>query len=172
MEGIGDDHGAAMDAGGTEVMQALEVTALALPVTDRVIHKVKLRYIAKVGDGKDGGEHRLQTGVVAFGGQLVHLEKALIGAALDLDEVRDTNSCRNLGKVETAAKGAVLVGHSLLLGPVSRGKERPTGSSGAPGYSVLPRNSRPASFGTGISLVVTAALKAWVQRRFLLRGRR
>ena len=42
MEGIGDHHGSAVDASGTQVMQPLEVTALALPVTDGEIHKVQL----------------------------------------------------------------------------------------------------------------------------------
>src|SRR5581483_2005711 len=42
MERIGDDGGSAIAAGRPEVMQTLEVPAFALPVTNRVIHKLKL----------------------------------------------------------------------------------------------------------------------------------
>jgi hypothetical protein len=42
MERVGDDGVAAIFASGAEVMQALEVAALALPVTNGVIHKLKL----------------------------------------------------------------------------------------------------------------------------------
>ena len=42
MERIGDNGIAAILTSGTEVMQPLEVTALALPVTNGVIHKLKL----------------------------------------------------------------------------------------------------------------------------------
>ena len=37
MERVGDHHESAVDAGGTQVMQSLEVTALALPVADREV---------------------------------------------------------------------------------------------------------------------------------------
>ena len=52
MERIGDHHGAAVDACGTQVMQPFQVTALALPVADREVDKVQLGDIAEVGDGK------------------------------------------------------------------------------------------------------------------------
>src|SRR5208283_4278309 len=42
MKGVGDDSGPAVLAGGAEVVQAFEVAALALPVTNRVIHKLQL----------------------------------------------------------------------------------------------------------------------------------
>ena len=42
MERIGDNRVAAVLASGAQVMQALEMAALALPVTDGVIHKLKL----------------------------------------------------------------------------------------------------------------------------------
>ena len=42
MKRIGDDRRSAIFASGAQVMQTLEVTALALPVTNGVIHKLKL----------------------------------------------------------------------------------------------------------------------------------
>ena len=126
--------------------------------------------IAKIGDGENGREDGLETGVITFGRQLIHLEETLVGAALYLDQVWNANSSGNLGKVETAAKGAVLVGHSLLLGTRSaREKRRATVRvMRCSGCWVLPRKVRPASFGTGFPAIVTAAQKTWVQCRFLL----
>ena len=74
-------------------MQALQVAALALPVADGEIDEVELRDIAKVGDGKDRGEDGLKAVVFALGGQLIHLQKALVGAALHFDQVRNLD-CR------------------------------------------------------------------------------
>ena len=42
MKGIGDDGGSAITASGAEVMQTFEVSTFALPVTNGVIHKLKL----------------------------------------------------------------------------------------------------------------------------------
>src|SRR5205807_10424780 len=42
MKRIGDNRGSAILTSGTEVVQALEVAALALPVTNGVIHKLQL----------------------------------------------------------------------------------------------------------------------------------
>ena len=42
VKGIGDHHGAAVDAGGTQVMETLEVAALALPVADREVDELEL----------------------------------------------------------------------------------------------------------------------------------
>ena len=89
MERIGDHHGAAIDAGGTQVMQPLEVTALALPVADGEVHKVELGDIAEVGDGENGDKYGLEAVVFPLRRQFIHLQKALIGAALHFDQVRD-----------------------------------------------------------------------------------
>ena len=77
-----------MHAGRAQVMQPLQVAALALPVANRKINKVQLRNAAKVRDRKYRHKHRLQTSVVAFVGQLVHLQKSLIRAALHFNQVR------------------------------------------------------------------------------------
>ena len=115
VEGIGDHHGAAVDAGGTQVMKSLQVAALALPVADREVDEVELRDIAEIGDGKDRGEDGLQSVVLAFGGQLIHLQKALIAAALHFNQIRDLNGGGDFRKVEAATKGAGFTGHASLL---------------------------------------------------------
>jgi hypothetical protein len=102
MEWVGDDHGAAVDAGGAQVMQSLEMAALALPVADRKVDEVQLGDIAEVGDGENGDEDRLQPVIFPFGGQFVHLQKTLIGTALHFNQVRDLNRGRDLGKIGMA----------------------------------------------------------------------
>ena len=78
VEGVGDDHVAAGDTGGAQVVQALEVAALALPVADRVIDELELGDVAEVRDGKDRSEDRLQAVVFALLRELIHLQEALI----------------------------------------------------------------------------------------------
>ncbi len=131
MEGIGDHHGAAIDAGGTQVMQSLEVTALALPVADGEVDKVQLGDIAEIGDGENRDKDGLQPVVFPLRRQFVHLQKALIGAALHFDQVRDLDGGWDLGKIETATNGAVLVRHASLLRLVGR----EVGQSGVPAES-------------------------------------
>ena len=115
MEGVGDDHVAAVGAGGAQVVQALEVAALALPVADGEVDELELGDVAEVGDGEDRGEDRLQAVVLALLGQLVHLQKALVAAALDFNEVGDLDGGGNLGKIEAAADRAHFAGHAGVL---------------------------------------------------------
>ena len=89
MKRVGDDRRTAVLASGPQVMQSLEVAALALPVADGVVHKLELRDVAEVADREHGLKDRLQPGIVALTGQPVHLQKAFIGALLNLDQVRD-----------------------------------------------------------------------------------
>ena len=95
---IGDNRRAAIPAGGAQVMQALQVAALALPVADRVVHEVQLRQPAEILNRKYGGEHRLQAGVFALGGQQIHLQKALIGLVLNVNQVRNLDGVLILEK--------------------------------------------------------------------------
>ena len=62
MERIGFDGGAAtgIAAGGAQVMQPLQVAALALPVSDRVIDKLELAQTPEIRDRKYGVENALQ----------------------------------------------------------------------------------------------------------------
>ena len=96
VEGVGDDHVAAVRAGRAQVVQTLEVAALALPVADGEVDELEFGDVAEVGDGEDRGEDRLQAIVLALLRKLVHLEEALVAAALDLDEVGNLNGCWDL----------------------------------------------------------------------------
>ena len=108
MKRIGNHGGAAVAAGGAQVMQPLQVAALALPVADGKVHELQLRDIAEIGDREHRLEHRLQAGIVALAGQPIHLQEAVIGALLHLDQVRDLDRRRNLGEIKTLAKIVVL----------------------------------------------------------------
>ncbi len=118
-ERISDYHGAAMRAGGTQVMETLEVAALALPVADGVVDEVQLRNAAEVSNGENRNKHRLQPRVITLVGQLIHLQKALIGASLHFDQVGNLGCGWNLGKIEPAANRALLVRHASLLSLVT-----------------------------------------------------
>ena len=97
------------------MVKALQVAALALPVADREVNEIKLRNAAEVGDGENRNKHRLQPRVVTLVGQLVHLQKTLVGTALHFDQVGNLRCCGNLGKIEPAANRALLVRHASLL---------------------------------------------------------
>ena len=86
-------------------MQTFQVAAFALPVADGEIDELELGDIAEIGDRENGLKDRLQAGVIALAGQPVHLQKALVGALLHLDQVRDLDGGRNFGKIETFAEG-------------------------------------------------------------------
>ena len=84
-------------------MQAAQMAALALPVADRVVDEIELRKPAKILDRKHRGKHGLQAGVLALARQQVHLQKALIGFLLDVDQVRDLDSGLDFGKIQPFA---------------------------------------------------------------------
>ena len=101
------------------MVQALEVAALALPVADGEVDELELGDVAEVGDREDGGEDGLQAVVLALLRELVHLQEALIAAALHFDEVRNLDGGWNLGKIKTAADRAhfAVVGLADMLSP-------------------------------------------------------
>src|SRR2546427_9412099 len=84
------------------------MAALAFPISDSVIDKLELRNIAEIGNGKHRLENRLQTGVVTLAGQAVHLQEAVIGTLLYLDQIRNLNRGGNFGKIKTFTKGIIL----------------------------------------------------------------
>jgi hypothetical protein len=86
-----------------EVVQALQATALALPVADRILDEFQRGILAEVADREHRLEDRLQAGVFAFGGQAVHLEEALIRPLLDLDQVGYRDDRLDLREVDTLA---------------------------------------------------------------------
>jgi hypothetical protein len=100
-------------AGRAEVVEALEVAALALPVADGEVDELKLGDVAEVGDGEDGGKDGLKAVILALLGELVHLKETLIAATLNLNEVRNLDGGWDLGKIETAADRAHFAGHAL-----------------------------------------------------------
>jgi hypothetical protein len=88
------------------VVETLEVAALALPVADGEVDELELETLRKSVMGKTRGEDRLQAVVLALLGQLVHLQEALVAAALDFDQVGNLDGGGDLGKIETAADRA------------------------------------------------------------------
>jgi hypothetical protein len=97
---IGDNGSAAMTASGAQMVQALQVAALALPIPDSVVHEFELRHFAEILDGKNGSEDGLKTAIVAFAGQQVHLQEALIGLHLHFDQIRNLYGSLNFREVQ------------------------------------------------------------------------
>ena len=107
MKRVGDDSRSAILASGAQVMQALKVSALALPVADCIINELKLRDVAEIGDRKHRLKYRLQSAVVAFAGQAVHLQEALVGTLLYFNQVWNLDGCWNLGKIKTMTESVL-----------------------------------------------------------------
>ena len=101
--GIGDERRAAVAARLAQVVQPLQLAALALPVADRILDELERRVLAEVADREDRLEHRLQTRVLALARQTVHLQEALVGLLLDLDQVRDRNGRLDFRKIDALA---------------------------------------------------------------------
>ncbi len=126
---IGDDGRSTIATGGAQVMQTLQVAALTLPVADRVVHEFELGHFAEVPDRKHGGEHRLESGVLALAWQKVHLQKTLIGLHLDFNQVGNLNRALDFCEIQPLAFPGVLIaiGHCVIyLIPFGQnaGKER------------------------------------------------
>jgi len=100
---VGHHRGAAIPAGGAQVVQTLQIAALTLPVADRIIDEIELRQTAKILDRKHRAEHRLQPGILALRRQQIHLQEPLVGHALDFDQVRYLNRTLDLRKVQPLA---------------------------------------------------------------------
>ncbi len=122
MEGVCLNRRAAgrVAASGAKVVQSLEVAALAFPVTDRIIDKFQLAHAAEIGNREYRRKHRLQTYVVALIRQQVHLQKLLVGIALDFDQIRDRYRSFNLGKINSIGGQTVLRRHKDSGAPFSR----------------------------------------------------
>src|SRR5437764_9085579 len=84
------------------------MAALAVPISDSVMHKLELRNIAEIGNGKHRLENRRQTGVVTLAGQAVHLKEAVVRALLYLDQIRNLDRGGNFGKIKAFTKGIIL----------------------------------------------------------------
>src|SRR5207253_3859075 len=126
---IGNQRRAAAAARLPQVMEPLQLAALALPVADRVLDELERRVLPEVADREDRLEHRLQARVLALARQTVHLQKALVGLLLDLDQVRDRNGRLDFRKVDALAVNIFWQAvHSLDL--EEERKNRKTGSPG------------------------------------------
>ena len=97
---IGDNRSAAIPASGAQVVQAAQMAALALPVADGVIDEIELRKPAEILDRKHGGEHRLQSRILALARQQIHLQEALIGFFLHVNQVGNLDRRLDLGEVQ------------------------------------------------------------------------
>src|SRR5439155_20859949 len=100
---IGNQGSAAVAARLAQVMEPLQLAALALPVGDRVLDELERRVLAEVRDREDRVEPALQTPVLALARQTVHLQEALVRLLLDLDQVRDRNSRLDFRKIDALA---------------------------------------------------------------------
>src|SRR5262249_16596589 len=100
---VGNQGRAAVAARLAQVVQSLQLAALALPVADRVLDELERRVLAEIRDRKHRLEHRLQTRVLALARQAVHLQEALVRLLLDLDQVRDRNSRLDFRKIDALA---------------------------------------------------------------------
>src|SRR4051794_38602177 len=74
VERVGLDLSAAgrVTANGSEVMQAFQVAAFALPIADRVIDEFELAETAEIGDRKNGAENTLKPCIFSLFGQKIH----------------------------------------------------------------------------------------------------
>src|ERR1019366_8948261 len=118
-------------------MEPLQVAAFALPVANREVHKLKLGNVAEVGNRKHRLKYCLQPAVFAFAGQFVHLQEAVIGALLNLDQVRDLDGCWNFGKIETSAVYIVLCHSQELLLSGSLGLQYKRNEGAKSGATIL-----------------------------------
>src|SRR5580704_3849675 len=90
-------------ASGAQMVQTLQVSALALPIADRVIDKFELAQSTKIGDREDAFENALEPGIVALARQQIHLQESLVGFLLHLDQVRDRDCSFNFRKINSLA---------------------------------------------------------------------
>jgi hypothetical protein len=89
MKRISNDRVAAIPACGAEVVQPFQMAAFAFPVTDGKIHERQFGNVAEIRDRENRLKNGLQTAVISLAGQLVHLQEAIIGTLLHLNEVWD-----------------------------------------------------------------------------------
>ena len=141
---VSDHRRTAMPARGSQVMQPLQVSALALPIPDGIVHEFQLRHFAEIPDGKNGSEHGLQSAVVSLARQQVHLQKALIGLHLHFDQIGNLDRPLNFREVQTLAFPDMLVSirHALphpFLGSLEINRK----AAGVPRFRMNARGEGP-----------------------------
>src|SRR5207249_523503 len=88
---------------------------------DGVIDELELAQAAEIGYGEDAFENALQTRVVALLRQQFHLQEALIGFLLNLDQIGDRDRSLDLRKIVSLA-GAIFRGMHYSVLRVQSGK--------------------------------------------------
>src|SRR5439155_2374909 len=100
---VGDERRAAVAARLSQVVQAGQFAALALPVADGILDELQRGVLPEVADRKDRLEYRLKPRVLALARQTVHLQKALVGFLLDFDDVGNRDRRSDFRKVDALA---------------------------------------------------------------------
>ncbi len=93
---------------------------VTLPIANGIIHELELADTAKIGDGKNGVENSLQARVVPFIREQVHLEEALVGTLLHLDQIRDRDGRLDFRKINSLGRRAIVVLHFYSSEPNSQ----------------------------------------------------
>jgi len=96
---VNPEDGPARPAIGAQMVKPFELSALALPISDRVLNEFQLRGFAKVGNRKHGPEDCLEPGVLAFRRKQIHLEEAVVRLTLDFNQVRNSDRCFDSRKI-------------------------------------------------------------------------
>src|SRR5262249_21346363 len=68
-------------------------------VPDGELDEVERAGLPEVAEREDGGEDRLQSGILALLGEEVHLQEAVVRLALHVDEIRQRHVAANLREV-------------------------------------------------------------------------
>ncbi len=98
---VGDDLRAAVRAGHAQVLETLELTALALPVANGELDEVERAGLPEIAEWENARENRLEACVLTFFRQEVHLQEPVIRLSLDIDEIRQRHIAANLREVVT-----------------------------------------------------------------------
>ena len=105
-------------------MQAAQMAALALPVADRVVDEIQLRQSAKILDRENGREHGLQARVFPLARQQIHLQEALVGLLLDVNQVRNLDRRLDFGEVQAFPFPNDAITVTMTHGPSPSGLRR------------------------------------------------
>src|SRR5215831_11270622 len=110
MERVGFDRRAArgIAAGRAKVMQALQIAALALPVADRIIDEFELADATEIRDREDRREDGLQSDIIPFVGEKVHLQELLVRVLLDFDQIGNRDRGLYFRKINSLGGQTVL----------------------------------------------------------------
>ena len=84
-----------------------------LPFADRILDELEGGGLPEVADRKDGAEDFLQAEFLPLVGGDPHLQKAIVGLPLHLDEVRQLDCSRDLAEAHPLAQGHPWVQDSL-----------------------------------------------------------